>query len=63
MNLSVSILDVPMKSQMSERIERAKMEVLVDVAAGIVPVTNASFCQLHDYMDANGYGGTPPTVQ
>lgn len=40
-----------------ERIERAKREVLADVAAGIVPATAASFSKLHDYVDANGYGG------
>ena len=38
-------------------VERAKKEVLAHVAAGIVPRTCASFSQLHDYVDANGYGG------
>ncbi|MCL5745317.1 MAG: hypothetical protein M1541_15555 [Acidobacteria bacterium] len=46
-----------MNDQLVERLERAKREVLADVAAGIVPVTIASFSQLHDYVDANGYGG------
>jgi len=46
-----------MNGQLTERLERAKREVLADVAAGIVPVTVASFSELHDYVDANGYGG------
>ena len=46
-----------MNDQLTERLERAKKEVLADVAAGVVPVTVASFSELHDYVDANGYGG------
>ena len=38
-------------------VERAKAEILADVASGIVPSTCASFSELHDYRDANGYGG------
>ena len=38
-------------------VERAKGEILAHVAAGIVPRTCASFSELHDYVDANGYGG------
>ncbi len=38
-------------------VERAKTEILADVAAGTVPSTCASFSELHDYTDANGYGG------
>lgn len=38
-------------------VERAKSEILADVAAGIVPNTCASYSELHDYVDANGYGG------
>jgi hypothetical protein len=41
----------------SDTIARAKSEILRDVAAGIVPSTCASFSELHDYVDANGYGG------
>ena len=37
--------------------ERAKTEILADVAAGTLPSTCASFSELHDYTDANGYGG------
>jgi hypothetical protein len=38
-------------------VERSKKEILAHVAAGIVPRTCASFSELHDYVDANGYGG------
>jgi hypothetical protein len=38
-------------------VERAKAEILADVASGTVPSTCASFSELHDYTDANGYGG------
>ena len=40
-----------------QTIERAKAEILADVASGTVPRTCASFSELHDYVDANGYGG------
>jgi hypothetical protein len=46
-----------MATQLTERIERAKREVLADVADGTVPATVQSFSELHDYVDANGYGG------
>jgi hypothetical protein len=35
----------------------ARDEVLEDVASGRVPATVASFAELHDHVDANGYGG------
>lgn len=38
-------------------VERAKSEVLADIAAGHVPATVATFAELHDYVDANYYGG------
>ena len=38
-------------------IERSKAEILEDIDAGIVPNTVSSFSQLHDYVDANEYGG------
>ncbi len=41
----------------NEAITRSKAEILIDVASGIVPETCASFSELHDYVDANGYGG------
>lgn len=38
-------------------VERAKLEILSDVADGVVPATAKSFAELHDYVDANEYGG------
>lgn len=38
-------------------VERCKREILEDVSAGLVPATVASFSELHDYCDANHYGG------
>jgi hypothetical protein len=35
----------------------AKDEIAGDVGAGRVPLTVSSFSQLHDHVDANGYGG------
>lgn len=39
------------------RIEQGKSEILADVREGVVPVVPASFEELHDYVDANEYGG------
>lgn len=38
-------------------VELAKREVLADIARGTVPEAVRSFADLHDYVDANGYGG------
>ena len=38
-------------------IERSKAEILEDIAAGVVPGTVSSFSELHEYVDANEYGG------
>ena len=38
-------------------IARMKWEILRDIRAGLVPPTVNSFSQLHDHVDANGYGG------
>jgi len=43
--------------ELRQVVERAKSEILADVASGTVPSTCASFSELHDYTDANGYGG------
>jgi hypothetical protein len=37
--------------------ERVKREVLYDVVAGTVPEEVSCFADLHDHVDANGYGG------
>lgn len=36
---------------------QARAEIQADVAAGIVPVDVRDFSHLHDFVDANGYGG------
>lgn len=38
-------------------ISRAKREILRDIADGTVPASVENFSQLHDHVDANGYGG------
>ena len=37
--------------------ERAKREILDDIDRGIVPQRIDNFSELHDHVDANGYGG------
>lgn len=39
------------------RIELGKQEILKDIKEGIVPNDVKSFSELHDYVDANYYGG------
>lgn len=38
-------------------IERMKREVIEDVKSGQIPITVKTFAELHDYVDANEYGG------
>ena len=38
-------------------VERCKREILADIATGRVPATVRSFGELHNYVDANEYGG------
>lgn len=38
-------------------IEQAKREILADIASGRVPADVVTFSRLHDYVDANEYGG------
>lgn len=40
-----------------ESIERIKREIIDDIKAGRVPADCPSFSALHDYVDANCYGG------
>jgi hypothetical protein len=35
---------------------RAKWAILSDVTAGVIPRSVKSFAELHDFVDANGYG-------
>lgn len=38
-------------------LNQAKKEILSDIKEGIVPDTVTSFSDLHDFVDANYYGG------
>ena len=38
--------------------EQMKLESMDDVKSGVIPATVASFSQLHDFVDANCYGGS-----
>lgn len=40
-----------------EIIERAKAEIRDDALAGLIPDNTYSFEKLHDFVDANEYGG------
>jgi hypothetical protein len=40
-----------------ETLVRMKREILTDIASGRVPDTVLTFGELHDYVDANEYGG------
>ena len=42
---------------LDESIERMKQEIIDDIKAGRVPADCPSFSALHDYVDANCYGG------
>jgi hypothetical protein len=42
---------------LEDSIKRIKQEVIDDVKAGRVPADCPSFSALHDYVDANCYGG------
>jgi hypothetical protein len=40
-----------------EAFNKARDEINADITTGTVPETVASFAELHDYVDANEYGG------
>jgi hypothetical protein len=42
---------------LNESIERMKKKIIEDVNNGIVPADCPSFSALHDFVDANCYGG------
>jgi hypothetical protein len=42
---------------LDESIERMKQEIIADIKIGRVPVDCPSFSALHEYVDANCYGG------
>ena len=43
--------------EIERRVQQARQEILQDVIAGTVPRATRSFSKLHDYTDANWYGG------
>lgn len=47
----------PLEWTVPALVDRMKAEILVDLASARVPVTVRSFSDLHDYVDANEYGG------
>jgi hypothetical protein len=50
-------LGLPQESDpMEAAISKAKAQILWDVRIGRVPATVGSFADLHDHVDANGYG-------
>ena len=44
-------------NNLPETVARMKTEILADIAAGTVPASVFTFSELHDYVDANEYGG------
>jgi hypothetical protein len=44
-------------AMLKEVVGRMKREILEDVKSGQVPATVKTFTELHDYVDANEYGG------
>jgi hypothetical protein len=46
-----------MKIDIDKMVAQGKSEILEDIKNGRVPSTVGSFGELHDYVDANWYGG------
>lgn len=40
-----------------EIVEKAKKEIIEDIQKGVIPSSISSFGELHEYVDANCYGG------
>lgn len=51
------MLNEAQRKLVADSIEQAKREIMEDIASGRVPFTVSSFGRLHDYVDANCYGG------
>ncbi|WP_454735406.1 hypothetical protein [Cupriavidus necator] len=51
------MLNDAQKALVERSIEEAKREIQEDIASGRVPFTVTTFPELHDYVDANCYGG------
>lgn len=46
-----------MKTELKKRFKRGKKEIQLDILDGTLPKDVKSFSQLHEYVDANKYGG------
>lgn len=44
-------------TMVDDAIAQGKAEILEDISSGVVPVSISCFSELHDYVDANEYGG------
>lgn len=53
-------MTLPTPAQLADRM---KSEILKDVKSAKVPATVSSFSELHDYVDANCYGGTEKLLE
>jgi hypothetical protein len=49
--------NAPNSARSAAIVARIKQEILQDVATGVLPGMPATFAELHDYVDANTYGG------
>lgn len=52
-----TMLNEAQRKLVADSIERGKREIQEDIASGRVPFTVTTFGRLHDYVDANYYGG------
>lgn len=52
-----AVVTDPKVPTVEETVAKVKAEVLADIADGTVPATVATYSELHDYVDANVYGG------
>lgn len=43
-------------AEVEKTVELAKTQIKQDISSGIIPETVKDFSELHDYVDANGYG-------
>ncbi|KKL21277.1 hypothetical protein LCGC14_2447050 [marine sediment metagenome] len=57
----VAIPDLPYEKghgeMVTDAVERGKSEILADISTGLVPAKVRDFSHLHDFVDANEYGG------
>jgi hypothetical protein len=45
------------REELAAVVARMKREVVADIRRGVVPASVRTFAELHDCVDANGYGG------